>query len=738
MKKTLLHCLAILTVVTILIGYGIFFLFFYYDRDLPDYEFLKHYQPPVITSIYSNDGQILREYGKERRIFAPIETISPLLIEAFLAAEDKNFYHHPGLDLRSMARAAISNSINGTWGKKPLGASTITQQVAKNFLIGNERSFIRKIKEAIMAIRLEHVLSKHRILELYLNGIYLGAGSYGVTAAALTYFNKPLDKLTIAECAYLASLPKAPTTYHPEKDPKRAKNRRDWTIDRLVEERTITKKQAKRIKQEPIILQPPPPIPHYADYFVEEVRREISANFGESSLHYHGLVVKTTLDRNLQNIAEKSLQTGLREYDRRHGWRGAIAYIHINETEGNAWVKQLQNINPPPGIGNWKLAIVVDISSTQSAKIGFTDGTTGEIPLKNLSWARHWKKGEILGKKVTQVQDVLEKGDVIVVSSMEDQSFMLEQIPSVTGSIVVIDPGTGHVLALSGGYSFEINQFNCATQAQRQPGSAFKPFVYMAALERGYTAETSILDAPLSASLGDGLGAYTPRNYSGNFHGLIPLRSGLELSRNVMTVRLAQDIGMQSIKEMAKRFDIVNDLPMELTMALGAAETSLLRLTNAYAMIANGGKRIRTSFVESIQDQKGRTIYFNTPRFYQTTNLQGHTIIIDDRETIADPRVIEEMIKMLEGVVQNGTAKQLIPLTQTYTTSLAGKTGTTNGYKDAWFVGFTRSPNRRNLAVGIFVGFSSPKSLGEGESGSKVAVPIFESFIQKALTGLNS
>jgi penicillin-binding protein 1A len=708
MKRRLINWLTTLTFLLTSIGVAIFFLFFYYGRGLPDYDFLHNYEPLTINRIKSNDGETLREFSQERRVNVPLDQIPPMVINSFLAAEDKNFFYHCGLDIQGIVRAIVSNSTQGAWASRPLGGSTITQQVAKNFLVGNERSFDRKVKEAIMSLRLESALSKDRILELYLNQIYLGMGAYGVVAAAATYFNKSLDELSIAEIAFLAAMPKAPSFYPNQKDLSRAKSRRNWVIDRLHEEGVLTQQEAESAKNEPLLITQGKKEKTPPDYYSEHIRQEMTRNLGEDTVMLGGLTVKSTLDSKLQSIAVKALKQGLINYDRRHGWRGPIQTVQLDSVTDDEWLYELKKIASPPGLGDWQLAIVLE-TTPEEAKIGLKDGQTGSISLGKLLWARKNLDDQTLGDEINLPEDVLKPGDIIAVSHIRDESYRLEQIPEVTGGLVALDPQTGHVLAMVGGYDFELSQYNCATQAERQPGSAFKPFVYLTALEHGYTPETRVLDAPIMLNVGGKLGMYAPKNINNKFYGPTPLRSGLIYSRNVMTVRLAQQIGLRKIENTAKAFGLVDKLPHQLAMALGAAETTLLKLTTAYGMIANGGYYITPLFIHEVVDRNNQVLY-EAPIF--------------EKKRVASAKSIRQIIKMMEGVIQKGTAKSLISLER----PIAGKTGSTNLHKDGWFVGFTP-----NLVVGVFVGFPTPRTLGEDESGSRVAVPIFKSFMTAAM-----
>jgi len=719
---------------------GVLFFFHNYGRGLPEYRQLADYEPPVMTRVYGGDGRLLAEYATEKRIFVPIKAMPKRVIQSFLAAEDKNFYIHPGVDVLSVIRAALTNVRNIGSSKRPVGASTITQQVAKNFLLTNEVSWKRKIKEAILAFRIERALSKDRILELYLNEIYLGFGSYGVAAAALNYFDKSMDELTIDEAAFLAALPKAPNNYHPVKKPKAAKARRDWVIGRLLVGGLITPAEAELAAARPLQVRQRSATEYIrADYFAEEVRRQLDNRYGEEKLYKGGLSVRTTLDPRLQAIADTVLREGLETYDRRHGWRGPVARL----PEGTRldvkieWRRALAKIPPVKGVGSHLLAVVIGLRP-DDALIGFGDGASGRIPLAEMKWARPWMENQKRGPKVTSPADVLVPGDVIVVDPVTTNakgvaypagSYGLRQLPDVDGSIVALDPHTGRILAMSGGYSYERSQFNRVTQAMRQPGSAFKPFVYLAALDHGYTPSTLILDAPFVIDQGPGLPKWRPANYTKKFYGPSTMRLGLEKSRNLMTVRLAQTIGMEAISEYAQRFGIVDFLPEKLAMALGSGETTLLRITTAYAMLVNGGKRITPTLIDRIQDRHGKTIFRHDRRNCVSCRAtiwtrQETPAIADTRKPVTKPGSAYQVVSMLKGVVERGTGRRIRAVGK----PLAGKTGTTNADKDTWFIGF--SPD---LAVGVFVGFDTPKTLGRRETGSSVAAPLFRDFMAAAL-----
>ncbi|MFP6712783.1 MAG: penicillin-binding protein 1A [Rhodospirillales bacterium] len=734
MLRTLVVILSLFVLVAFVGVSGGVYVFYKFGRGLPDYKQLADYEPPVMTRVHAGDGRLLAEYAEQQRVFVPQAAMPRRVVRAFLSAEDKNFYYHPGIDPMGIARAVITNVKNIASGKRLVGASTITQQVAKNFLLSADVTIERKVKEAILAFRIERALKKERILELYLNEIYLGFGSYGVAAAALNYFNKSLDALTIAEAAFLAALPKAPNNYNPFKYPKAARGRRDWVVGRMLDDGVITPKEARIAKLTPLITRKRQETEYVkADYFAEHVRRELAGRYGETNLYRGGLVVRTTLNPKFQRIADRALRNGLIAYDRRHGWRGPITNIDASVD----WLGALSKIKPPPGMAEWRLAVVREVRD-KSADIGIDDGRLGIIPLAEMKWARPWLKGELLGKRVKIPADVLQAGDVIAVQRMfetkdgkpyPDNIFALRQLPEIEGAIVALDPHTGRVLAMSGGLSYQRSQFNRVVQARRQPGSAFKPFVYLAALEKGFTPSSLILDAPFVIDQGPGLPKWRPANYTKKFYGPSTMRLGLEKSRNLMTVRLAQTIGIDAISEYAERFGIVKELPKQLSMALGAGETTLLKLTTAYAMLVNGGKKIVPTLIDRIQDRHGKTVFKHDPRQCEKCRAPFWTkqpvpILPDHRKQLADPASAYQMVSMLEGVVQRGTGRRMRDLGK----PLAGKTGTTNKALDTWFIGF--SPD---LAVGVFSGFDTPRSLGRREQGASVSAPIFKEFMKNVL-----
>ncbi|MCB1563262.1 MAG: penicillin-binding protein 1A [Alphaproteobacteria bacterium] len=709
----------------------------YYASDLPDYSQLKNYEPPIVTRLYAGDGRLMAEFAQEKRVFMSIDSMPPLVKQAFIAAEDKNFYEHPGVDFIAIFRAAIGNLKNIGTHKRPKGASTITQQIAKNFLLTNEVSYERKIKEAILANRMERAMTKDQLLELYLNEIYLGQRAYGVTAAALQYFDKSLDELSIAEVAYLAALPKAPNNYHPVRKKEEATIRRNWVIDRMLEDGYITQGQADMAKLEKLeTIQDKEDSFVNAAYFTEEVRRELAERYGEESLYGGGLAVRSSIDPKMQAVAVKALRDGLMAYDQRHGWRGPVT--HLDSLKG--WQEALKAVAHPDGIlETWKLAAVLDVKSNE-ASIGFDDGSKAKLPLEGLVWAREYRNhGYAQGPKITSVAEVLKAGDVVMVSPMQEEgsaqethfknAYELVQVPEIQGAIIAMDPHTGRILAMQGGWKYGISEFNRATQAQRQPGSAFKPFVYLAALDRGFTPATLVLDAPFAIEDRPG-NIWSPTNYSNEYYGPTPIRVGVEKSRNLMTVRLADFLGMDVISAYAARFGVTENMPPMLSNALGAGETTLLKMTTAYAMLVNGGKRVTPTFIDRIQDRYGKTIFKHDDRPCESCGAlirwedQTAPDVPDTREQIEDPRTAYQIVSILEGVVQRGTGVRIKSLGR----PLAGKTGTTNESKDAWFIGF--SPD---LAVGVFTGFDEPRSLGKRETGSSVAVPIFKDFMEEAL-----
>ena len=710
------------------------------SKDLPDYESLAKYEPPVMTRIHAHDGSLISEFARERRIFVPINTVPKRIVGAFLSAEDRRFYEHSGIDFQGVGRAlfaAVESKLRGA-NKRAQGASTITQQVAKNFLLTNERSMERKVKEAILAIRIERAYSKDKILELYLNEIYLGLNSYGVAAAGLTYFNKELNDLTIEEAAYLAALPKAPNNYHPFKQKEKATERRDWIIGQMAENGYITAAEAAEAKKKPLTVNLRSTGAHIstAEFFAEEVRRTLLTQYGEDKLYGGGMSVRTTLDPKLQRTARRALIDGLVKFDRQQGWRGPIAKIDI----AGDWGVPLGAIDSPSDIQPWRLGVVLEAQKSK-AVIGLKpakqqDSTlvkereAVEVPLEEVKWAK------VLVKKTEPkaVSDLLAPGDVVYITPKDPANLQgtwtLTQIPEIGGGLVAMDPHTGRVLAVAGGFSFAMSQFDRVIQAKRQPGSAFKPFVYASAIDNGYKPTSIILDAPIEIDQGPGLEIWKPENYEKKeSNGPSTLRFGVEHSRNQMTVRLAQDLGMPIITEYAKRFGIYDDLLPVLSMSLGAGETTLIKMATAYCMLANGGREVKSTLIDRIQDRWGRTVWRHDERQCMGCTAekwagQAEPDLIDDRKQIVDPHTAYQMTSILEGVVQRGTATTLKSLNR----PLAGKTGTTNEEKDVWFIGYTP-----DMVVGVFVGYDTPKPLGKGNTGGAIAAPIFGDFMKEAL-----
>jgi penicillin-binding protein 1A len=710
-------------------------LLWHFSRELPDYSQLQDYEPAVMTRVHAADGQLLAEYARERRLYLPIQAIPKMVLNAFIAAEDKTFYEHGGLDFSGIARAGLAYVQNYGSGRRPQGASTITQQVAKNFLLTGEVSFARKIKEALLAMKIERAFTKEKILELYLNEIYLGIGAYGVAAASLLYFNKSVHELNLQEAAYLAALPKGPNNYHPFRRRDDAIARRNYVLDRMVEDRFITTQVAEQTKKEPLVVTTRPTgaqIPA-SEYFAEEVRRYINDKYSEKKLYEGGLSVRTTLDPHLQKAARKALVDGLVRYDENTGYRGALQKIEVVGDWGAklAEIKQLSDIAP------WRLAAVLEVTD-QGARIGFQPGREqsgalvkqrdyGTIALDGVRWAKP-AAGPTRGRNPTRVSQVLEVGDVIYVDPSDREGhYRLRQMPEVSGGIVALDPHTGRVFAMVGGFSFDQSQFNRATQALRQPGSSFKPLVYAAALDNGYTPSSVVLDAPLEIDTGSGV--WRPENYEGKFYGPSTLRFGIERSRNVMTVRLAQDLGMPLIGEYAKRFGIYDNPNPYISFVLGAGETTLLRMTAGYAMFDNGGRKITPTLIDRIQDRYGRTIYRHDARECQGCSSdnwanQSEPTLVDRRERVLDAMTAYQITSMMEGVVQRGTATVVREVGK----PIAGKTGTTNDEKDAWFIGF--SPE---MVVGVYIGYDKPRHLGRGGTGGQLAAPIVRDFLKVAL-----
>ena len=767
--------------------------------DLPDPVDLTRYDPPETSRVYLADGSLLTRHFRENRVFYPVGDLPPLLVQAFVSAEDQGFRGHDGIDFPATLRASLDNVTNALTGSGRLfGASTISQQVVKNLLLSPDVSLDRKLREAILAVRLEDLLSKDEILEIYLNHIYFGRGVYGIGMAAASYFGKRPEELTLAEIAYLAGLPKAPNNYHPINHLDRALARRAYVLNRLAEDGVITEAEAEAAKAEPLVtvIGTETAVASMSDnYFTEEIRRQLVQRLGGDYVASEGLSIWTTLDLELQEIAERALREGLIEYDRRHGWRGPVAQIDATliddvgsmpelvgsesgptgaeavveppaaSTDGlslrqalmrlatgdaeaaaadpgapGSWQEALAAIEMPPGAGDWRLAVVL-ATEDETARIGLGDGETGVLRLADLAWARRVSESGRLGAQPDRIDDVVSAGDVVLtgfsgaLSDDGEDVYDLRQVPEVQGALVAMDQHTGRVLAIAGGFDFETGPFNRATQAFRQPGSAFKPFVYTTALELGYPPNTLLLDTPIAVSSGDDQGLWRPKNYDGDFMGAVPMRVGVERSRNLMTVRLLTEIGLEPVADMARRVGVYEDMPLYYSFALGAGETTVMDLTAAYAMIATGGRRVEPTLFDRIQDRQGQTLYRRddsvcvgcaaaewsgqaTPPLLEPFNPQTDQVI--------DPVSAFQMLTMLQGVTTRGTGARLASLGL----PLAGKTGTTNDTRDAWFVGF--SPV---LTAGVFVGFDDNRSLGNRETGASAALPIFRQFMAEAMEG---
>ncbi len=683
-----------------------------YSNKLPDYKFLKMYKPAVSSKLYSGGGELVSDFSSEKRIFVPHDSIPKVVINSFLSAEDKNFFYHPGVDAKGIVRATINNVSNIIYSKRLEGASTITQQVAKNFLLTNEVSINRKIKEAILAFRIERALSKERILELYLNQIYLGEGSYGIASASLEYFDKPISKLNYAEASLLAALPKAPSKYNPFKNADLAKHRRNLVIKNLLENSYINEeKYSELINSEIKLRKRKKKYLEDARYYVEDVRKYLVEKYGFNKIYKQGFTIKTPINLELQSIATQSLREGLEEYDKRKGWRGPI----LNKKITDKWNKNLKKYKLEKTIG-WDLAIVKKINKF-SVEIETEKKNQGIIKYDDASWTKK------------ELDKIFKIGDVVYVKNIKDNLYSLKQIPKANGGIVILNPYTGRVLAMSGGFSFKLSEFNRATQAFRQPGSAFKPFVYALALENKFTPSTLVLDAPVVLDQGEDLKMWKPENYGKKFYGLSTVRTGLEKSRNLMTVRIAQEIGIDKIANFAKSLKIYDNPEELLSISLGSAETTLLKLTSAYSSFVNGGKLVEPIFLDRIQDSEGNTIFNSEKRFCKKCkeiSYLGKDVpkIEDNFIQIFSEETAYQITSMLEGAIQRGTGRKLKDLNL----DLAGKTGTTNENTDAWFVGFTS-----NLVIGVYVGHDEPKTLGKYETGAKTALPIFKSFIKKSV-----
>ncbi len=710
------------------------------SQDLPDYKQLASWEPPVMTRMHAADGSLLAEFAEERRLFVPINSVPKRLIQAYLAAEDKTFYQHSGLDWRGIGAAVIRYAqVKITHRGQVVGASTITQQVAKNFLLSNEQTITRKLKEAIIVQRIEASFSKDQILELYLNDIFLGLNSYGIAAASLNYFGKSLNDLSLEEMAYMAALPKGPNNYNPFKFPEKAKERRDWVLGQMYDNGSITEAEMTAARAKPFKVNPRPFGAQLfsAESFAEEVRRELNQRYGKEALNKGGYSVRTTLDPKMQIFARQAMARGLIGFDRKRGYRGPLHHVEI---DGGDWAKYLLGIHPAADVAPWRIAIVTEVTDEQ-ATVGLQpqflprgqfseERDIGVIPVDLLKWARKYKDGVELGKEIKTANQVLGVGDIIYVAPAGTAGqFHLVQVPDVEGALVAMDPHTGRVLAMVGGFSYGNSQFNRAVQAQRQPGSSFKPIVYAAALDNGYSPSSVLLDAPIEFKLQNG-DLWKPKNYEKNFFGPSTLRRGIEHSRNTMTVRLADDLGMTKIADLAQRLGIYDRMPLQLSFALGAGETSLLKMTTAYSIIANGGKKVDATLIDRIQNRFGKTIFRHDERDCAACRVEKYNPdapepdFVDNREQVMNPYTAYQITSMMEGVVERGTGKKL----QVVGKPVAGKTGTSNDERDAWFIGFTP-----DLTVGVYVGYDNPKPMGKGRTGGELAAPIVADFMQLAL-----
>ena len=709
-----------------------------YERfaaDLPSLGTLKHYDPKVMSRIYAGDSQLMAEFGTERRIFVPISAIPKQLQQAFISAEDRTFWTHHGIDPAAIIRAGLRDLRERGSGRRPQGASTITQQLAKNMLVGNQLTLSRKIKEAILAIRIDQSLSKERVLELYLNEIYLGQGSYGVGAAAQAYFNKPLDQLTLAEAALLGGMPKAPNAYNPFRSPDAALARRDFVLARMREDGAITPEQEQAAKAQPVVpsaaYHDPDTVPD-GKWFAEEVRRLLVQRYGIEAVNTGGLTVRTSLDPALQQAADRALRAGLMTYDRKHGgWRGPVTQLAGGSGLAKSWAAQLASVPRPPGLlPEWRLGVVLDETAGE-ARVGWLDEAPGQSAADATPRTGSIQPGD-LGWGRRRVGDVLHVGDVIMVepraegqpSGHEGERLQVRQVPKVEGAIVALDPATGRVLAMSGGWSFDLSQFNRATQAQRQPGSSFKPYVFLTALEDGYSPSQKVLDEPMTISTASG--PWRPNNFELNsFLGPVPLRIALEKSINLATVRLAQKLGMDAVSDTAKTFHVVDEMPKVLPASLGAVETTVLRQAAGYAGFAAGGREVLPSFVDTVQDQHGQVIFQAPGLACACDDPDKPPQLEDQRKQIADPQSTFQLVTMMEGVVRHGTGTEA---GAGFDREIAGKTGTSQDFNDAWFVGFTP-----DLVTAVWIGNDDNTSLGDNEQGGRVAAPIWHDFMQTAL-----
>ena len=734
--RSVLAGFAGLALVVMVAGAGVgYVLWSRFNADIPSVDGLRSYQPPVLSRVYAGNGQLIAELASERRIFVPYAAIPPKVSAAFIAAEDQNFWTNPGIDLGAIARAGLFDLTHMHTGRRPIGASTITQQVAKNMLLGDHMDLTRKVEEAILALRMQSVLSKQKILEIYLNEIYLGQGAYGIAAAAQTYFNKPLDQLSLAEDAMLAALPKAPSNYNPFRHPEAARGRRDWVLERMADDGAITRAQATEAKTQPLVpvqFTGAAPIPG-ADWMAEEVRRDLVAQFGNTMAYEGGLTVQTSLDPTLQAEADRAVRAGLMDYDRKMGgWRGAVTRIPAPGLAQN-WAAELAKVDPIPGmLPDWRLAVVLQVSPAE-ARVGWIEPgnppstRTGVVQRGTEAWHHAMTGAGKPSAIYRSLTEMVQPGDVVMVEP--DQSrpdrVALRQIPKVQGALVCMDPTTGRVLAMVGGWSFASSQFNRATQAQRQPGSSFKPMVYLTALEKGFSPSDRFLDGPIVIDQG-AAGVWRPHNFEGTFSGPTSLRLALEQSLNLVTIRVAQRVGMSAVAATAQAFGMVDHMPLVLPAAIGAVDTTVLREAAAYATLDEGGRLVTPVLIDSVQDREGHVVW--RPSGAECTSCDNQAnppTLTDDRKQVADPQSVFQLVTMMQGVVQRGTG---VPAGAGLKRPIAGKTGTTQDFTDAWFSGFTP-----DLVTTVWVGFDTPASLGDNETGAAVAAPIWHNFMAAVL-----
>ena len=715
---------------------GCGYMYYRYGHDLPDHDVVKEYEPKVITRLHAADGSLMAEFAEERRLFVPIEQVPEHVIQAFISAEDKDFFNHGGVDFVSLGKTMVRNVSRFASGQRLAGGSTITQQVAKNFITGDARTVERKVREAFIAWRLERDLSKDEILELYLNEIFFGLRAYGLAEAALAYYDKAVADLTVSEAAYLASVIKGPSNYEPN-DPKeleRGMERRAYVLGQMAENGYITDEEATALADVvpdfDLQLRSNAAALDEIGYFTTEAYRQLSNTYGPEVVRTEGLSVRTTMDPEMQELAQRVLRDGLLDYDRRHGYRGPLGFV-----DGEDWQAQLAAFEVPYDALDNEPAVVIGIDGT-NARLGFADGTEGMMPLEGYRWAKLKINDDRVGNTPRRPQDIMALGDIILTSERSDGTYQLEQVPEIEGALVALDPHTGRVLALVGGYAFDPSEgsFNRATQAERQPGSTFKPFVYLAAMEQGFSPNSTVLDNPWIVPGQDDEEDWKPQNYDGTFWGRQPLYKGLEFSRNLMTVRLANEVGMGRVVEIARDFGIDNELPPYLAVSLGTAETTLLEISTAYGMLVNGGKQIEPTLIDRVQDRYGRTMFrhekrncveCNNPEDWDRATLP---VVYERAEQVTTELAAYHVGSMLRGVVERGTAATRVG--SVVDRPVGGKTGTTQDSKDAWFIGF--SPD---MVVGVYVGFDQPRSLGDKETGGKAASPIFAAFVNEALAG---